>query len=91
MATTIHLPPALLEAVDRRAAELQVSRNRYIRLALERAVEQAEGWSPAFLGALEDATRDEASHPLVDEMLTAIETGRTRKGPPILEPSLEDQ
>ncbi|HJS73072.1 MAG TPA: ribbon-helix-helix protein, CopG family, partial [Vicinamibacteria bacterium] len=35
MATTVHLPPELMERVDRRAQELGMSRNLYIRRALE--------------------------------------------------------
>jgi predicted DNA-binding protein len=40
MPTTVHLPPELIERVDRRARELGVSRNLYIRRALERAIDE---------------------------------------------------
>ncbi len=49
MPTTVHLPTELLGRVDRRASELGLSRNRYTRGALERAVQKDTGWSPAFL------------------------------------------
>lgn len=84
MSTTVHIPPELLERVGRRAQELGVSRNLYIRRALERAVEEEANWSPAFLKMLGNAASDEKGAKAVDEMMTAIASRRTRKKPPKL-------
>jgi len=84
MSTTVHLPPELLERVDRRAHELGVSRNLYIRRALELAVEEEASWSPAFLGMLAEAASDMEGRTAVDEMMAAIKSRRTRKNPPAL-------
>lgn len=84
MATTVHLPPELVERVDRRAQELGMSRNLYIRRALERAVEDETRWSPAFLRMIAEAAEDAEGAEAVDEMRRAIATRRTRKNPPKL-------
>lgn len=52
MPTTVHVPPALLKSVDRRAKALGLSRNRLIVRALERAVDDRSGWAPEFLRQL---------------------------------------
>ncbi len=83
MSTTVHLPPDLLKRVDERARGLNVSRNQYIRRALERMIEDETRWSRDFLGELEKAAEDKDSHRAVDEMMRAI-SRRTRKGPPRL-------
>lgn len=82
MATTVHLPPDLLEALDRRARELQISRNRLITRTLRDALEERDTWSSAFVEALTDVSA--ADQRKVDEMLCAIEEGRSSKGPPEL-------
>lgn len=84
MATTIHLPTQLLESVDRRAAELGMSRNRYIITALENAIAGEAAWSPPFLDALVKAAGDRDGHQALDQMMAAIASERTRKGPPDL-------
>jgi metal-responsive CopG/Arc/MetJ family transcriptional regulator len=84
MATTIHLPPDILGSVDRRAAELGVSRNRFILLALEKALESDERWSQRFLGTLAAAREDVEGQKLVDEAQRAIAGRRTRKQAPRL-------
>jgi metal-responsive CopG/Arc/MetJ family transcriptional regulator len=43
MPTTVHIPAALLNSVDRRANALGVSRNRLIVRALEQAVSERSG------------------------------------------------
>ena len=61
MPTSVHIPKPLLEAVDRKAKSLRISRNRLIINALEREVEQ-HGWSPGFfdkLRGIEPAAADE--------------------------------
>lgn len=84
MATTVHLPRDLLDAVDKQAGELGMSRNRYIILALERAIEEETGWSPDFLVELAAAAEDAAGRELIEEMMEAITAQRTRKPHPEL-------
>jgi predicted transcriptional regulator len=79
MATTVHLPPDLLEALDRRARELQISRNRLITRTLRAGLEERDSWSPAFIEAITDVSA--ADQRKVDEMLRAIDAGRSSKGP----------
>jgi predicted transcriptional regulator len=83
VSTTVHLPPDLLKRVDERARRLKVSRNQYIRRALERMVEDETRWSGDFLDALDEAAADRESHDAVDEMMRAS-TRRSRKRPPRL-------
>ena len=79
MPTTVHIPPPLLEAVDRRARALGVSRNRLIVRALEREVSEPSGWSPEFLAWLRH--RDAADTAAVDDMMRAIRSARRSKKP----------
>jgi len=82
MSTTIHLPGDLLERVDKRAAELKLSRNRYIVQALQKSLGEKTAWSELFLETLAEAARDKSSHAMVEEMLGAIRRARrSRKGP----------
>jgi predicted transcriptional regulator len=83
MATTVHLPAALLERVDKRARRLKLSRNQYIRRALERMIEGETAWSDRFLEALRQAEQDTDSHAVIDEMMYGI-ARRSRKRPPKL-------
>ena len=79
MSTSVHIPKALLEAVDRRARALKISRNRLIVNALEREVSGGPGWSPGFferLGEVDSVTAEAA-----DEMLAAIRAARRSKEP----------
>lgn len=84
MPTTVHLPEDILRSVDRRARDLDMSRNRYIVRALERSLATDTEWGADFVEMLEAARADTRSHELVDEMLRAIVANRTRKGPPAL-------
>ena len=79
MPTTVHLPADLLKLVDRRASKLGLSRNRYIRGALESAVKQDTGWSPAFLRMLGRAAADVDLQQGVAEMMRAIRSRRASK------------
>lgn len=82
MPTSVHIPPRLLEALDRRAKRLGVSRNRLIVTALEHELARSTTWSPGFFEKLAAAgPRDAAA---LDEMMEAIRARRTRKGPPPL-------
>jgi metal-responsive CopG/Arc/MetJ family transcriptional regulator len=78
VATSVHIPKPLLAAVDRKAKELRISRNRLIVRALEREVSEGE-WSPMFLERLMDV--DDHVEQAVDDMATAIQKGRRSKPP----------
>jgi predicted transcriptional regulator len=84
MATTIHIPPDLLQKVDHRAGEMRMSRNRYIREALAKALRSETAWSSHFLKMLAEASGDREGRRAVEDMRRAIRSRRTRKGPPPL-------
>jgi hypothetical protein len=77
MPTTVHIPPALLKSVDRRAKALGVSRNRLIVRALERAVSDRLGWEPEFLERLRDVDDDTVE--AVDDLLKDVKQARRSK------------
>jgi hypothetical protein len=79
MATSVHIPKPLLEAVDRRARTLKISRNRLIIQALEREITQGSDWSPGFFSSLEAPPREVRS--AVDEMQSSIQKGKGSKNP----------
>ena len=79
MPTTVHIPPALLKSVDRRAKALGLSRNRLIIRALERAVSDRADWAPEFLEKLRHADQDLTS--AVDELLAAVTEARHSRPP----------
>jgi hypothetical protein len=81
MATTVHIPKALLEALDRRAKRLGTSRNQLIVRAIEKDLEGA-AFTAEFLERLGDV--DDADREAVDEMVAAIASRRTRKKAPKL-------
>jgi predicted transcriptional regulator len=83
MTTTVHLPADLLERVDERARRLKVSRNQYVRRALERMIEKDTTWSSRFLQTLDEAGSDGEAPRAVTEMMRAI-SRRSRKDPPAL-------
>ena len=82
MSTTIHLSGDLLAAVDRRAKDLRLTRNRYIVQTLERSLLGDAAWSPAFVEELRAAGRDPELQRTLAQMRTAIKANRTSKGPP---------
>ncbi len=79
MPTSVHLPKPLLEAIDRRARVLKISRNRLIVEALEHELAGRSDWSSGFFEALTqtDGTTQEA----VDEMLAEVRKRRSSKEP----------
>jgi hypothetical protein len=79
MPTTVHIPPALLKSVDRRAKALGVSRNRLIVRALEQAVTERSGWSPEFLEKLRAVDPDTVE--AVDDLLADVRQARRSKPP----------
>jgi predicted transcriptional regulator len=82
MATSIHVPKPLLDAVDRKARSLRISRNQLIIRALEREVAAGSDWSAGFFERLEDV--DDEIAKVVDELLTQIQRARRSKAPPDL-------
>ena len=79
MPTSVHLPKPLLEAVDRRARALRISRNRLIVRALERELSAPGDWSPGFFEELASTTDEVAQG--VDELLEAVMASRRSKPP----------
>jgi metal-responsive CopG/Arc/MetJ family transcriptional regulator len=82
MPTSVHIPKPLLDAVDRRARALRVSRNQLIVRALEREMKQTAEWSAGFFERLGDV--DEATSRATRQMLGAVRARRTSKEPPHL-------
>lgn len=79
MPTSVHIPKPLLEAVDRRARALKVSRNRLIIQALEREVTAGADWPAGFFEKL--GSTDPELSSAVDEMSKVIRANRRSKGP----------
>jgi len=79
MPTTVHIPPALLKSVDRRARALGISRNRLIVRALEQAVSHRSHWTPEFLDRLRHTDPDATA--AADELLAAVMAARRSKEP----------
>jgi hypothetical protein len=78
-ATSVHIPKPLLQAVDRRARALKVSRNKLIIQALEREVTAGADWPAGIFEKLDKVEPELVS--AVDEMTRAIETNRRSKAP----------
>jgi hypothetical protein len=79
MATSIHIPKPLLEAMDRKARALKISRNRLIVRALERELKPGADWSPGFFQQL--GTVDAETALAVDELLASVRQARKSKPP----------
>ena len=77
MPTSVHIPRHLLEAVDRKARAIGVSRNRLIVRALERELAPSAGWTPGFFEALSHVSAETAS--AVDELHAHIRKSRRSK------------
>ena len=77
MPTSVHLPKPLLDAVDRRAKALRISRNRLIVLALEREIREGADWSPGFFERLEQQNPDTSA--AVDNLLDKVRQARRSK------------
>ena len=82
MATSVHLSPELLKAVDRRARQLKISRNKFIARSLERELAEDSSWSPGFFEQLRQTPP--GLRRAVDEMFEGIRALRTSKQPPRL-------
>lgn len=79
MATSVHLPKALLAALDRRARALKLSRNRLIVRAVERELTENSEWSPGFFEQLR-APAPELER-AVDELVDEVRGARRSKKP----------
>jgi len=79
MVTSIRIPKPLLEAVDRKARALKVSRDRLIVQALERELAPRADWSPGFFEQLSAVDSETAA--AVDELLASVRQVRTSKPP----------
>lgn len=79
MATSVHIPPPLLDAIDRRARAQNVSRNRLILRALEREIEPGGDWSFGFFERLAAVEPEIAA--AVDELIREVQAGRRSKKP----------
>jgi len=77
MPTSVHLPKALLEAVDRKARALRISRNQLVVRALEHELQAGADWSPDFFERLADVDANTAAD--VDELLETVLATRTSK------------
>ena len=77
MPTSVHLPAELLEAVDKRARALRISRNQLVVRALEREVQGGNDWSPGFFELLADVTPELESD--VDALLKHVSKARRSK------------
>ncbi len=78
--TSIRLPDELIDALDRRAAALGLTRSQLIVQAVEQALEEYSAWSPAFLKAIGTPRPELEEH--ADEMMDAIRARRSRKETP---------
>ena len=77
MATSVHLPKSLLEAVDRKAHALRVSRNQLVIRALQYDLQGNAGWSPGFFDRLSDINKETADD--VEDLLQTIQKARRSK------------
>jgi hypothetical protein len=81
MPTSVHLPRNLLEAVDRRARALKISRNQLVVRALEREVSGGD-WSPGFFEGLAKGSPELEAD--VDDLLRHVRKRRSSKAAPKL-------
>ncbi len=81
MATSVHIPRPLLVAVDRKAKELNISRNRLIVQVLQRELERRD-WSPGFFEKLGRIDRDTAE--TFRKSMEVVVSSRRSKKPPKL-------
>jgi hypothetical protein len=79
MPTSVHIPGPLLEAIDRRARALKISRNKLIIQALKHEVTGGADWPAAFWQELEHA--DPELVQAVEDMSRSIQANRRSKGP----------
>ena len=78
--TSVRLPDELIEALDRRAEALGLSRSQLIIQAIEKAIAESSEWSPKFLDAIGSPRAD--LDVAVDELMDAISSRRSRSEVP---------
>ena len=78
--TSIRLPEELIDALDRRAAALGLTRSQLIVQAIEQALEEHSAWSPGFLEAI--GTPRHELEETADAMMDAIRALRSRNEAP---------
>ena len=79
MPTSVHIPKSLLIAVDRRAKQLGLSRNRLIVRALERDLAEETAWSQGFFDKF--APLDDEDSKALEETLEAVRANRKSRRP----------
>lgn len=75
MSTTVHIPPTLLKAIDRRVKDLKMSRNKFICMVLEKEV--CDEWPTEFSDR--KRARNPALAKSVDDMVVRIAESRNSK------------
>lgn len=78
MATTIHVPDALLRRIDVRAKALGVSRNRLILAALESTIDRTRTWAPELIAMLHEPL-DRTTTELFQATMTVVRRTRRRR------------
>ena len=86
MATSVHIPPPLLKALDKKAKKLRVSRNSLIVKAIERDLgvagpTDANGWPVGFFEALAAGAADREAMAEFDESMRVVISSRRSKKP----------
>jgi hypothetical protein len=79
MPTSVHIPGYLLDAADRKARAIGISRNRLIVRALERELAPSAGWTPGFFEKLSNVSPETAN--AVEELRARIRKSRRSKQP----------
>jgi len=79
MPTSVHIPPRLLTALDKKAKTLRVSRNSLIVQAIERDLGGTQGWPPGFFESL--AHVDDDLRATIDDTMAAVKKSRRSKRP----------
>ncbi len=77
MPTSIHIPRELLAAVERRAKELKVSRNRFIVSVLENEFRRRTDWSESFQKRLGGLAAD--GDAFAAELEAVVQTRRSKR------------
>lgn len=80
MPASVHIPGALLAALDRRARALRISRHQLVVRALERELRDCLEWSPGFFARL--AERDPGLADAVAELGHEVRSARQSKAAP---------
>jgi hypothetical protein len=84
MATSVHIPPPLLKALDKKAKKLRVSRNSLIVKAIEKdlgttAPIDDNGWPVGFFDAIRRGVDDEAAAEFKESMTAVVALRRSKK------------